>query len=105
MKRIINGKMYNTETATHIGFWDNELYVTDFNYQGCDLYRKKTGEYFLLSNRGGLPPCLDFTYFEELRSGGKFDVMFILTEAQAKKFVETYLSPEKYEEVFGVVDE
>lgn len=29
MKRIIKGKMYNTEAAANVGCWDNGLYCAD----------------------------------------------------------------------------
>lgn len=40
MKKIINGKVYDTNTAKLIGSWDAET-----------LYQKKTGEFFLFGNR------------------------------------------------------
>jgi len=32
MKKIINGKLYNTETATCLGSWSNGHDVGDFTY-------------------------------------------------------------------------
>ena len=43
---IINGKLYNTETATYVGGYSNGLSINDFNYYDEELYRKRTGEYF-----------------------------------------------------------
>lgn len=49
MKKIINGKMYDTETAKHIGDRNN-----------CEaLYQKKTGEFFLYSESGITPLSFD----------------------------------------------
>lgn len=49
MKKVINGKMYNTDTAKEIKSWinDNDLSWSDFGYLHETLYQKKTGEYFL----------------------------------------------------------
>ncbi len=46
MKKIINGKRYDTETAKLIGS-DGYSNPSDFNYWSEDLYQKKTGEFFL----------------------------------------------------------
>jgi len=57
MKKVINGKMYNTETAKHLGNWWNYLGWRDFNNLAQDLYIKRTGEYFLHSEGGALTFC------------------------------------------------
>ena len=51
MKRIINGKIYNTDTATRIG---NHQYANrgDFRYEDTDLYRTPKGAWFI-SGEGG----------------------------------------------------
>ena len=52
MKKIINGKRYDTSKAKEIGYWSNNLSNRDFNH--CDewLYKKRTGEYFLYGEGG-----------------------------------------------------
>lgn len=52
MKKIIDGKTYNTETAKKIAEWDNGLSYNDFDYRSEELYRKRTGEYFLYGSGG-----------------------------------------------------
>lgn len=47
-KKIINGKLYNTETATLVGRWWNKYSIHDFKYCEESLYRKKTGEFFCM---------------------------------------------------------
>src|SRR5690606_40408270 len=51
MKKIINGKRYDTETAQFIGSasYSNR---TDFRFWSEELYRKKTGEFFLYGEGG-----------------------------------------------------
>lgn len=47
MKKIINGKLYNTETAKYItDFW-NGLSCSDFRYFQETLYKTKKWQYFL----------------------------------------------------------
>lgn len=46
MKKIIDGKVYDTDTAKQIGAWDNGIYGS-FDSVAAWLYRKRTGEYFV----------------------------------------------------------
>lgn len=53
MKRIINGKRYNTETATliaHVGSATED--VRDFRYHDTNLYRTVRGNWFV-AGKGG----------------------------------------------------
>ena len=52
MKQIINGKKYDTETAERLACEDAGLPVNDFAYWCEELYRKKTGEFFLHGEGG-----------------------------------------------------
>ena len=54
MKRIINGKIYNTETATLIANWSNGMYRNDFGYCYESLYVTKKGAYFVAGDGGAL---------------------------------------------------
>ena len=47
MKRIIDGKTYNTETAEKICDTGNDEYATDFRYENSALYITKKGAYFI----------------------------------------------------------
>lgn len=83
MKKIINGRMYNTETAKELGsrYWNNPTPTWR------TIYKKKTGEYFLL---------------EESRNGTTWEP---LTEEEAKAIAEEYITADEYEAVFGKVEE
>ena len=51
MKRVINGKLYNTNTAVELACY--EANATDsLNYITERLYRKRTGEYFIHGEGG-----------------------------------------------------
>ena len=52
MKQIINGKTYNTETATELGHYWNGLSDSDFRHISESLYRTKNGRYFLAGEGG-----------------------------------------------------
>ena len=47
MKKIINGKKYDTETAEYVDRWSNDLCHSDVHWCSEELYRKKTSEFFL----------------------------------------------------------
>lgn len=51
-KKIINGKMYNTDTTQVIGTWDNGYTRGDFYFEEQTLHKKKTGEYFVYAHGG-----------------------------------------------------
>lgn len=51
MKKIINGKIYNTDTATRIG-GDVHSNRSDFRYEDTDLYRTPKGAFFLQGEGG-----------------------------------------------------
>lgn len=47
MKKVIEGKVYNTETAELVHEWSNGHFGNDFRYRSKDLYRTKKGSWFL----------------------------------------------------------
>ncbi len=52
MKRIIEGKTYNTETATHVCELDCRANRGDFGYHDTDLFRTAKGQFFLAGAGG-----------------------------------------------------
>lgn len=101
MKKIINGKMYNTETAKEIDRASNNLSSSDFQYYEERLFKKKTGEFFLYGDGGAASRY--GTRCGNTWSGGT--VIIPLTVNEAKLWVEEYSSTEIYIELFGEVDE
>lgn len=88
MKRIINGAVYNTETAKMLAEWDNNYPINDFNYMEETLYRTKSGNWFLHCQGGGLGECVKPISYKK-----------------AQRWAEEKLYGDKYEEIFGTVDE
>ena len=101
MKKIIDGKLYNTETATHLGSYWNGLSKRDFRYCEETLYRKKNGEYFCHGS-GGAMTCYASRH-GDTRSEGEMIVP--MTEAEAKRWAEDYLTVEEYIAAFGEPEE
>src|SRR5699024_2075672 len=50
--KIVNRKVYNTETAKEIGNWSNGLPYTDTNYIEETFYKTKKGNYFIYGEGG-----------------------------------------------------
>ena len=89
MKKIVNGRKYDTETAALVGNWCNGFPRSDFRYRYEALYRKRTGEYFL---RGA-------------GRHGSGDAIVPLSDGDARKWVEGHLEVGEYEREFGEVAE
>lgn len=101
MKRIINGKKYNTETATEVGYASSGLSYRDFGWWEERLYRKRTGEFFLHGEGG---PMTNYAkYCGDCRACGE-DIL-PMTEEQAKMWAERHLDGDEYEAIFGEVEE
>lgn len=99
MKKIINGKKYDTETAKAMGYWCNMTYGLNFVEE--TLYKKKTGEYFLHGEGG--PATKYAEIYENNSSSG--EKIIPMTEDEAKDWAEKKLTGDKYEEIFGEVEE
>lgn len=102
MKKIINGKLYNTETAKSIGYWSNGSNSRDFNYIEKELFLKKTGEYFLYAYGGAN------THYAVSCGTNEWcgnEVIEPLSENEAKKWAEKHLTADEYISIFGEVEE
>lgn len=100
MKRIINGKMYNTDTAENLGeWWNGESGIT---FVLITLYRKKTGEYFLHCEGGAMTVYCEYLGDERFEAGQQIKP---LSEAEAREWALEYLSTDEYEKIFGPVEE
>jgi len=98
MKKIINGKKYNTETAELIGSNDNGYGSGDFNYFEETLYKKKSGEFFL-HQTGGANSCMQVRCGSNNWSGSS-DIIS-LDEDPARDWAEKNLDVKVVEKIFG----
>ena len=101
MKKIIAGKKYDTNTAKILGS-AGYSHPGDFSFWTEQLYRKRTGEFFLYGVGGPMSKysrsvdCNTFTGGEEI---------IPLTVKEAQKWAEKYLEVEEYELIFGACEE
>ncbi len=103
MKSEINGVIYNTDSATTLGGYWNEL----LDEKSCteELYRTEDGEYFLYAE-GGPESIYGKTILESegiILTGAQ--EIIPLSEEDAKEWAEKSLTVDEYEEAFGEVAE
>jgi hypothetical protein len=102
MKKIINGKVYDTETAKELDCWSNMADVRNFNWFTETLYRKKTGEYFLYGEGG---PMTKYAVAEGSNSWRGGSRIMPLSFQEAREWAEKHLDGDEYEAIFGAVSE
>ena len=86
MKKIINGRKYDTKTATEVccGRYGN------FGCKKVTLYQKKNGEFF---------------EHHTLNEFGWHEWIEPVDEKEAKRFAEEQMEGDEYEKFFGEVEE
>lgn len=87
MKKVIDGKVYNTETARLVGIYDNGLSISDFDYIHEYLYQKKDGQYFLHGIGG---PATVWAHHTSSHSRTDGDGWRLLTKEKAIAWAESH---------------
>lgn len=95
MKKIINRKLYDTDTAILLGEYDNEL--DDLSRIQEKLYQKKNGEYFLFGEGG---PRTEYCSMDGLSCGWGFEII-PFSKNEAMDWSEENLSVDEYIRIFG----
>ena len=101
MKKVIAGKVYNTQTAECVGemSWGSTRGFTDCNEE---LYRKRTGEFFLHGYGGGMSK---YAKSVGQNSWGWGEAIIPMTLEEAKAWAEEHLDGDEYEKIFGIIEE
>jgi len=102
MRKIIEGKIYNTETATELAHYEYGEGRRDFRYVWEALYRTPKGAYFT-AGEGGPMTRYARSCGDNSTCGG--EGLFVLTEAEAKEWMERHGSADQYVAAFGVPEE
>lgn len=102
MKKIINGKVYDTDTARELGTWTNTWDHRSWTYVHESLFQKRTGEYFLFGEGGPQTKYAEAVGDNQWSGGGK---IIPLSLDKAREWAEEHLSADEYEEAFGLPDE
>jgi len=88
-KRIIDGKTYNTETATELAGWDDDEYPITY---GEHLFQNRFGAFFL------------YTYQDDGPDGPEADIKPLSAE-EARAWLEKHQRVSVIEAVFGKMPE
>jgi hypothetical protein len=100
MKRILDGKIYDTETATlraDISGNDGALPSNEFEWQHTGLYVSPRGTYFI-AGRGGARS----RWAKPMGLGtGPGEGLIIISDAEARNLFEKFGDMDKYAEYFG----
>lgn len=102
MKKVIKGKVYDTETTKMLGEYEPNPYRSDFHWYCEQLYQKKTGEFFLYGEGNAASPYCQYITHSE-RAGG--EKIIPLTYDEAAEWAEKHLDGEKYIGIFGEPEE
>jgi len=98
MKRILNGKRYDTATATEIASWKNGLSSNDFHYCEETLYRTKNGAFFLVGEGGALSAYSRSCGSNSSCGGSE---LLPLSEKEVREWLEDHDCTDELEELFG----
>lgn len=102
MKKIINGKLYDTETAVKVGEYESSCGRSDSGWYAEGLYQKKTGEFFLYGEGNEASPYSKSCGQNSLCGG---ESIVPLTISEAKEWAERKLDADEYIAIFGCPDE
>ena len=92
MKRVIEGKRYDTSTAQEIGAWWNGYPTSDFEYCEEKLYLTSKGNFFLAGEGGAYSR---YAQSHGNATGGG-EAITPLSREEAFKWAQGYLKPEEY---------
>jgi len=98
MKKVIDRKTYNTETATLIHEWDNGYYGGDFKRCSETLYKTQKGAWFIAGSGGAMSK-----YAVSLGSnttGGSSDIE-VVTREEALEWLEGHDGTDAIEKHFA----
>lgn len=103
MRKRIDTLMYDTETAKKLGEYDSDTPVNDFSHYHEELYKKRTGEYFLHGEGGPDSPYAQSAYKQDGFVGGE-DIKPITFE-EAKEWAQKTDNDELYKKEFDTIDD
>ena len=102
MNKIIKGKRYDTETAKHIATAYSIHPRNDFSYWEEELYRKKTGEFFIYGWGNANSRYSKSAGFNTWTGSEK---IIPITESEARAWAEDHLLADEFEKYFDVAPE
>jgi hypothetical protein len=90
MRKTYKGVVYDTDTAECVAEWDNGLTYGDFNYQGAELWRTPTGEWFSTYSEGPAQNISGYWVEEELSPVTPKKAKWLLTVHKETEALERF---------------
>lgn len=87
MKKVLDGKIYNTEKAEKLYEWCNRKFVGDLEYCEEALYRTPKGAYFIFGRGGAMTKYAHQCGSNSTCGGAGIEV---LTEVEAMSWLEEH---------------
>ena len=97
MKKIIKGSVFDTTTAKHLGGYSH-LKPGDFAYYSENLYKTRSGKYFIHGVGGSASIYAEQVSQNEWEAG---KTIFAVSMERAKDWAEENLDCDTYIEIFG----
>ena len=101
MRKIINGRLYDTDTASKVGEYSYG-YVGNFNYFCEALYCKRTGEYFIYGVGGAMSKYAESCGQNQWQGGSS---IIPIGQDYARIWAENHLDADEYVAEFGMPEE
>ena len=102
MKKVIKGKLYDTDTAKRIGCYSASCGRSDYHYYEEELYQNRTGEYFLYGAGYAASKYRKLCGQNEWCDG---EQIMPMAYADAKEWAEEHMDADDYIAAFGSPDE
>ena len=100
MRKIINGRRYDTDTARFVGY-AGYSYPGDLSFWLERLYRKKTGEFFLHCVGGPMSKYARRIGPDEWSGGEEIRPLSL---KEAREWGEENLDADEYKQAFGIAE-
>lgn len=101
MRKIIENKVYDTETAKEIAYANNGYFSNDYDFAEETLYRKRTGEYFIHGHGNAMSKYGAIV----ARAAVGSEKIIPLSFSEAEEWAKNNLNAEEYENIFGEIVE
>lgn len=101
MKKIIAGAKYDTDTAKKLGSYSYGA-RSDFHFYDEELYRTKSGRYFMHGNGG---PMSHYAKACDIGGWTGGEKIVPVSRFDAQEWAEKHLEVSEYESIFGEIAE
>lgn len=102
MKKIINGRRYDTDSARMVTYDRSDVGRRDFRWWEETLYRKQTGEFFLHGEGG---PASKYAHAVGMNEWTEGERLMPMSFDEAKAWCEEHMTADEYETLFGRIEE